>query len=170
VARRAEDLVADLEATLSTVDRGLRFGDDGVAEGAATDLQVRALPEDLLATCTGIDTEETRRAVERHAVAFETSESGTLVDGSAAFASEDAYEAFVDDAMSVLEAKFDSVELDDGAVVVERAAFDPAAAAAAGVPEGPKFGRLAAGEAVTVDGETIDPDRVRTRERHEFPV
>lgn len=169
-AGRSMDLVDGLETALSTVDEGLRFGTVRAGDRDVEDLVVRALPTELLATCNGIDPDETRRAMERTAVAFETAEGGTLVDGAAAFTSEEAYQTFVEDAMAVLEAKFDSVDREDGAVVVERAAFDPAAAAEAGVPEGPKFGRLAAGEAVTVDGDIVDPDRVRSHERREFPV
>jgi cell division protein FtsZ len=40
--------------------------------------------------------------------------------------------------------------------------FDPAKAAELGVPEGPAFGRLARGEAVTVQGVTVTPQMVFT--------
>ncbi|GAB3693726.1 D-aminoacyl-tRNA deacylase [Halorubrum pallidum] len=50
------------------------------------------------------------------------------------------------------------------AVVARETAFDPSLAADRGVPEGPAFGRLADGEPVAVDGETIEPaDVSRTR-------
>ncbi|EMA53154.1 hypothetical protein C450_07567 [Halococcus salifodinae DSM 8989] len=49
-------------------------------------------------------------------------------------------------------------------------AFDPAAARDAGVPEGPAFGRLADGEAVTVDGRTIEPEGVHERRERRFPL
>ena len=55
-------------------------------------------------------------------------------------------------------------------LVARETAFDPAAARDAGVPEGPAFGCLAAGEAVTVDGETVEPAAVHTRRKRRFPL
>ena len=43
--------------------------------------------------------------------------------------------------------------------------FDPAAAAALGVPPGPAFGRLQRGEAVEVDGASIEPGAVMGADR-----
>jgi D-aminoacyl-tRNA deacylase len=62
------------------------------------------------------------------------------------------------------------VERRDDAVVAERKTFDPSLAADLGVPEGPLFGQLADGEAVTVDGERIEPEAVHTREITSFDV
>jgi D-aminoacyl-tRNA deacylase len=55
-------------------------------------------------------------------------------------------------------------------VVANERGFDPDLASERGVPEGPKFGRLAGGEAVEVDGETVAPEDVRVERTHEFPV
>ena len=60
--------------------------------------------------------------------------------------------------------------LTNDAVVAEERAFDPALAAEAGVPEGPKFGALANGSSVTVDGKAINPEEVRTDRTDRFPV
>ena len=39
-----------------------------------------------------------------------------------------------------------------------------------GVPEGPAFGKLSAGQSVTVDGETVSPEEVHTERTRQFPV
>jgi D-aminoacyl-tRNA deacylase len=70
----------------------------------------------------------------------------------------------------VLEAHYDEVVVTDGRVVASREAFNPARASELGVPEGPKFGQLAAGDPVEVDGRTVSPDAVHEREERTFPV
>jgi len=60
--------------------------------------------------------------------------------------------------------------VDDEAVIARETAFDPALAADQGVPEGPAFGRLASGEPVDVDGETVTPTDVSTDREDRFPV
>ncbi|WP_313692726.1 D-aminoacyl-tRNA deacylase [Halorarum halobium] len=171
VGDRPLDLVASLEADLRSVDEGLRFG-----ASRATEYEVREFPADLLAEAQGVDAGATRAAVTERTVAFETNENGTRAAGSAAFPSPAtgdataARDGLIGDLASVLGEKYDEVTRTDGAVVARVAAFDPAAAAELGVPEGPKFGRLAGGSAVEVDGETVGPGDV-TREREErFPV
>jgi D-aminoacyl-tRNA deacylase len=57
---------------------------------------------------------------------------------------------------------------DATAVTVSVERLDPDRAAAAGVPEGPLFGALAAGEAVTVDGRRVDPASVHRTERTRY--
>ncbi|QLG28583.1 hypothetical protein HUG10_13970 [Halorarum halophilum] len=161
VGDRPLDLVAGLEADLRPVDDGLRFG-----EPRATGYDVFDLPGGLLAEAQGIDADATRAAVERHAVAFETSENGTRVDGRAALPGAASRDDLVADLAAVLRRKYDEVSRREGAVIARVAAFDPAAAAERGVPEGPKFGRLAAGDDVEVDGETVRATAVR-REREE---
>jgi len=74
------------------------------------------------------------------------------------------------DLADVLAAKYDAVWIEDDAIVAEETAFDPQLAREAGVPDGPKFGALADGESVTVDGETVSPERVRTERTRRFQI
>ncbi|MFD1684264.1 D-aminoacyl-tRNA deacylase [Halobellus litoreus] len=178
------DLVASLERDLSPIDEGLRFGADAVgsagnrnAVGTAADserfeatYEVVSLPDDLLAEASGIDRDATYEAVESHAIAFETVEGGTKPRGRAAVVDVDARDALVDALAAVLEAKYDDVAREGNEVVATRETFDPAAAAAAGVPEGPAFGRLSAGEAVEVDNRTVTPEEVTAEETVRFPA
>ncbi|MFB6092056.1 MAG: D-aminoacyl-tRNA deacylase, partial [Haloquadratum sp.] len=185
------DLVAAAERALVPVDEGLRFGapardvasdalgpvaaksESGVAEPAAPDgFDVVSLPEDLLAEAAGIDEAATMDAVRAHVTAFETVEGGTKPRGRALVASGagSPLESVVDDLAAVLREKYDAVEREDDRIVATREAFDPAAAADAGVAEGPAFGRLSAGESVEVDGREVAPEAVHTEETVSFPV
>ena len=133
------DLVAALEADLTPVDDGLRLG----APAAAA-------------------------AVRERVVAFETVEGGTKPRGRAAVADPGVVGHLIDALAGVLEAKYRTVTRESDRVVATRRTFDPAAAADAGVPEGPAFGRLAAGESVEVDGRTISPEEVHAEETATF--
>ncbi|OYR54551.1 D-aminoacyl-tRNA deacylase [Halorubrum halodurans] len=182
---RPLDLVDHLEAAIAPVDEGLRFGSI-VPEGDATDrdgatdpgdapdaVVVRDLPAELLARAQGVDAAAAREAVEANAVAFGTEQAGTRAAGSVAFAVDDAAPGHADlvaDLAAVLEAGYDEVVVDDDAVIARETAFDPALAADLGVPEGPAFGRLASGDPVEIDGETIVPEAVATRSEERFPI
>ncbi|MFB6093529.1 MAG: D-aminoacyl-tRNA deacylase [Halanaeroarchaeum sp.] len=164
---RSRDLIETVEEALGTVGEGVRLG---TVEAAPADVVVREVPADLLAAAQGIDREATVECVAASSVAYRTLENGNRVDDAAAFASPDGYEEMIDGLAEVLREDYDNVTRVDGAIVAEREVFDPERAHEAGVPEGPKFGALAAGERVEVDGETIDPERVRRRETSRFPV
>ncbi len=184
---RPLDLVGALESDLIRVDDGLRFGDrvDDLGTGLESDpadaYRVVDLPADLLAEAQGVDADGARAAVERHAVGFETEQAGTRAAGRVALAVDsasghtddgdpDPYDALVDDLAAVLAEKYDEVVREDGAVVARVESFDPERAATLGVPEGPKFGALSAGEPVEVDGETIRPATVAREREDVFPV
>jgi len=179
VGDRPLDLVAAIESDLGAVDDGIRFGNC-----RETEFTVVGLPADLVDTAEGIDPDRVRAAVERHTVAFVTDNGGSRVGARVAVPkqthSSDSTEAttatetsarenLVAELAAVLEDKYDSVRLEDDRVVAERTAFDPELARDAGVPEGPKFGALAGGEEVTVDGEHISPESVRRRQTDQFP-
>uniref|UniRef100_UPI000E2622B8 D-aminoacyl-tRNA deacylase n=1 Tax=Halorussus litoreus TaxID=1710536 RepID=UPI000E2622B8 len=171
----ALDLVESLEADLSGVGDGLRFGEH--ARGwnpdradAPTDYQLVSLPDDLLAETQGIDADATREVVDSHALAFETEQAGTRARGRAAVLSEADAEALVDGLADLLARKYDSVAREDGAVVAHTTGFDPEKARTLGVQEGPAFGKLSAGEPVVVDGREIEPEAVNSERVREFPV
>ncbi|KOX96342.1 hypothetical protein EXE48_01785 [Halorubrum sp. ASP1] len=181
-------LVERLEAEMGSVDDGLRFGAvggdaldpdseavDGDADAVGDAVRVRDLPADLLARAQGLDADAARATVERVAVAFDTEQGGTRAAGRVAFATAPeapGYADLIEGLVDVLETGYDAVEVspEGGAVVARETAFDPALAAERGVPEGPAFGRLADGEAVEVDGETVGPDEVSRTRADRFPI
>ena len=187
VGDRPLALVETLEQRLAAVDDGLRFGDvvpdppstrwEGPAD-AADAVVVRGLPGELLARAQGIDTEGTRAAVEANTVAFDTEQAGTRAVGEAAFDAtrgteserSGGYDDLVADLAAVLDASYDEVRVTDEAVVARTVSFDPALATELGVPEGPAFGRLADGQSVEVDGETVTPGDVSRRTEDRFPI
>ncbi|MFQ3318604.1 MAG: D-aminoacyl-tRNA deacylase [Natronomonas sp.] len=160
------ELVEQLEGELSTVDEGLRFGDPATEhEGGFV---VEEAPEELLEEANGINS-DAADAIAADVLAYETLEGASLVGDRVALASAGDYRDIVNDLAAVLEAKYDTVEVGDEAVVARREAFDPDLAREAGVEEGPAFGRLSAGESVEVRGETVTPDDVRSARERRFP-
>ncbi|WP_096393537.1 D-aminoacyl-tRNA deacylase [Halorubrum trapanicum] len=177
-------LVEHLEVEIGPVDEGLRFGavepelageQRGDADAIGDAVRVRDLPADLLARAQGLDADAAREAVERVAIAFDTEQGGTRATGRVAFATASetpGYADLVEGLAEVLETGYDAVEVapDRNAVVASETAFDPALAAERGVPEGPAFGRLADGETVEVDGETVGPEDVSRTRTDRFPI
>ncbi|MFB6105051.1 MAG: D-aminoacyl-tRNA deacylase [Halobacteriaceae archaeon] len=161
------DRVTALESLLCTVDDGLRFGDRATVDD---DLVVQVLPEAVLDASLGVDVAATRSAVEATTAAFETTEGGSRVAGRVAVPTPPGFDPVLEALGSVLETGYDTVEVQDDAIVVTDTVFDPAAARDHGVPEGPQFGRLADGESVTVDGDTITPEMVTTRRTRRLPL
>lgn len=188
VGDRPLELVRAIESELGSIEEGVRFGDRQVAlEGRKVTLEegntnfedsdadgeafsVVDLPTELLDSAEGIDPERVRERVKATTVAFTTENGGSRVGGNAAVPSPTTPPALIESLADVLEEKYDRVRLEDDAVVAEERAFDPALAAEAGVPEGPKFGALANGSSVTVDGKAINPEEVRTDRTDRFPV
>lgn len=162
------ELVEELERELVPVDDGLRFGEP-TSDAARGGYSLVELPAELVADANGVDAAAITDAARATSVAYETRENGTRVTGRAAFISERRYDDFVDSACDVLATKYDRVERGADEVVVHERAFDPERAAELGVPEGPKFGRLARGESVTVDDRTVHPADVTVERTRRYP-
>ncbi len=163
-------LVDRLEADLVSVDAGLRFGESASSADPDCSFELVDLPEELLAEAQGIDQAATRKLLSAHALAFETTENGNRVAGRGALASPTDYDVLIDGILDLLRDTYGTVEREGDTIVATKTTFDPEKARELGVPEGPQFGRLADGDSVDVDGETIHPDRVRTERVHRFPV
>ncbi|KAB1189176.1 MULTISPECIES: D-aminoacyl-tRNA deacylase [Haloferax] len=157
--------VRELESDITRIEDGLRFGADIDAETYDT----VSLPDGLLGEAQGVDLDDALDAVTETTVAFHTTEGGTRAVGRAAV-TEDGYDELVDRLCEILRQKYDSVVRDDGRVTASVSAFDPEAARERGVPEGPAFGKLSSGQAVEVDGETVDPADVARERVVEFVV
>jgi D-aminoacyl-tRNA deacylase len=162
------DTVETLEDAVGPIDDGLRLGDP--ARGYTGASEVIDLPAELTAAAADADAAATRAALTGVVLAFETEEGGTRPAGQAALPAGTGTEAVVTALAGVLEAHYDEVVVTDGRVVASREAFNPARASELGVPEGPKFGQLAAGDPVEVDGRTVSPDAVHEREERTFLV
>ena len=167
--------VRAVERSVRAVADGLRFGECAPTDRSADsptgeDHTVTDLPDELLDEAFGIDRERTRAVVAETALAFVTGEGGTRPTGTVVLADADDRERIVDGLVDVLGERYDSLDRESGVVVAREAAFDPDLARTLGVPEGPAFGRLSAGEPVEVDGETIPPSAVTRERERRFPL
>ncbi|MFB6308621.1 MAG: D-aminoacyl-tRNA deacylase [Haloarculaceae archaeon] len=159
-------LVERVEDEICPVADGLRFGKR--ARGYNGEFAVRSLPSALLAEANGIDPEATREEIAARTVAFDTDHGGTQVAERVAVREPDDRAEIIEVLADVLRRSYDSVEIGAAEIVARETAFDPELASERGVPEGPKFGRLAAGDPVEVDGDVIDPAEVRTERERRF--
>ena len=165
--------VGDRPRTLcDATERDLGPVADGIRFGAVRDesFSIASVPTALVDEAAGIDAEATLAAVADRTVAYETAEGGTRVGERVAIADEDALDRIVAALCDVLCRKYESVTVEADAVIVEEHAFDPERARELGVSDGPAFGRLTAGESVTVDGERIEPAQVHVERTRRFSL
>ena len=155
------------ERAVCPVDEGLRFGE---GTERTDDWTVATLPAALLDEAFGIDRAATRTAVSAVALAFDTAEGGTRPTGAVVLADPEDRMAICEALLDVLGERYDSVEREGETVIARETAFDPERARTLGVPEGPKFGRLADGQPVDVDGETIPPETVQIEREQRFSL
>jgi D-aminoacyl-tRNA deacylase len=172
-------LVDAAEDRLGTVADGLRFGAPaarlGSTDEAGTAVAPRALsslslPADLLDAAAGIDREGTMAAIDETCVAYQTTEGGNRPGERALVADAEVSGQLLDRLAAILRERFDSIAVEADGIVAEETAFDPSLAAAAGVPEGPAFGKLSSGVAVEIDGTTVEPEDVHERRRVTFDL
>ncbi|MDS0221363.1 hypothetical protein NDI54_08375 [Haloarcula sp. S1AR25-5A] len=154
-------LVKSLEDAIRPVDKGLRFGELAPGDGEWTMLD---LPDELIADARGVDSETLRETIERRSIAYGTEQNGTVLTGPIVCPEDTELPSFLAPIVNILEQRFDSVERRADELVARETAFDPDLARTADIPEGPKFGKLASGQPVEIDGEEIDPERFQ-RER-----
>ena len=170
VGERPLGVVDELEAELSTVAEGLRFGEVAADTDDEPGWRLVSLPDELITAAHAVDNDAVWRAVADHTVAFETVEGGTLPAGRAAIAAVEDFEAMVESIAGLLEPKYDRIERVDGELRGHHTSFNPQKAATLGVPEGPAFGKLAAGQSVEVNGRTIEPHVVEDEQVDLFPI
>ncbi|MBX0285886.1 D-aminoacyl-tRNA deacylase [Haloarcula salinisoli] len=153
------EFVDAAESAVEPVSEGLRFGE---AARDADEWRVVSLPEELLAEATGIDGDAVRSWVEANTLAFGTEQQGTVVTGPVVLDATTDRAAMVDALADVLRKRYDSVERDGDELRAREQRFDPGLADTLGIPEGPKYGQLSAGQSVEVDGRVIDPETVHS--------
>ena len=175
-------LVEAAEERLDGVEDGLRFGEPAVdrsGDQADDGLLPIEFPPDLLDAAAGIDREATMAAIDEACVAYETTEGGNRPGDRALVAGDTDGDGLPDHGVpqhligrlaAILRERFDSITVDADRIVAEETAFDPALAIDAGVPEGPAFGKLSAGQSVEVDGETVAPEDVHERRQVVFDL
>lgn len=156
------------EETLGTVAEGLRFGAE--AQERPADWVVRVLPTAILEEAANIDPAAALEALAERSLAYRTAENGTRPTGAVMLREAEAVDDILGAFEGILGQRYDTLERREDELLARVSAFDPERARTIGVPEGPAFGRLADGEPVEVDGETIPPSVVHTVTERSFSL
>ena len=162
------DLVAQIEAKMGAIDGGIRIGT--ITDISPEDLAVKQLHPDFVREILAENAARAIKVVASHVVAYGTTENGNRLTGIIATAGKDGQEAVIRSLFPILENRYESVEREDEVLVVVESNFDPVRADDLGVPAGPEFGRLANGEAITIDGQVISPDAVTETVERKIPI
>jgi len=166
------EFVHEIEENVLRVDDGLRFGQraESLDTGETFEFTVEPLPDELLDEARGIDPDATRTLLRERALAFGTDHGGTRVAGPAVLGDPAEREIIIDRLLDILAQRYDSVERDGDRAIAREQVFDPERAKTLGIPEGPAFGKLADGQTVEVNGETIPPEVVETEREQQFSL
>lgn len=159
------DRVVDL---LGPIEEGTRIGDRGRVD--PDDIEPCRLADQFVDLLNATDPERARSCLDRRTTGYSTVEGGSRVGPNIAVPPDVSWDALIDWFEPMIGDRFEEYEVTDGVIVGTTTRFDPAAARACGVPEGPAFGRLAAGDPVTVDGTTVDPAEVHVTDRVTVPI
>ncbi|MDX1746425.1 MAG: hypothetical protein R3324_10850, partial [Halobacteriales archaeon] len=168
-------LIDWIESTLGPIGAGVRVGTQAREwEGDLADIDLVTLHPDLVDAVNGVDHATALAAVRAETVAFQTADGGSRAVGHIAVRSDGAADGAIEDLISKLVSLLDrhsqEASIEDNVVVIRERAFDPDAARSLGVPEGPAFGQLSAGDPVEVDGRIVDPDAVHVERTTRVPV
>ena len=158
-------MVERLEEALCPVDAGLRFGEAATEldPGSESPFAVIDMPPELVSEAHVADAGRTLDTITGVTVAYETEENGNRVVGRAAVRDVTDYDVLVERLVAILQDAYDAVEWDGDEVMIREQIFAPDMARELGVEEGPKFGMLTSGQAVTVGEQTITPEDVFER-------
>ncbi|MFB6148853.1 MAG: D-aminoacyl-tRNA deacylase, partial [Halobacteriales archaeon] len=163
-------VVERVESQLATVTAGVRFGRHAPASDDTDEWAVIELDSALVDAINGVDIDRAVDAAAANTIAYLTEENGNRLADRLIVPDETAYTAFIDVVIDVLSEKYDRVERKGDELHCQERAFDPDRARELGVDPGPAFGRLAEGQSVEVDGETISPEAVHEERSHRFEL
>lgn len=161
-------LVEELEDRLTPIDDGLRFGE--VASPEPVSWTLNRLSQPFIEELMGTVPDQTMELINARSVAYETSENGNRLAGAVVLPDSGSLKQLVDELAELLSMEYDSVTVADDTLTIRETVFDPALARDRGVPEGPAFGSLAAGEPVTIDDRTITPEAVMRERSRRIPL
>jgi D-aminoacyl-tRNA deacylase len=160
-------LVNDLEASMDTIDNGLRFGAGTFDE---QHYEIYHIAPELIEKATSLAPQQTRSALHDHAISYLTRENGNLVTGTVAVTSSSKIQDIFDEILVIFKHEFEAVERANDEIHVTDREFRPDLAEQHVVVEGPAFGQLAAGNSVEVDGSLVTPDMVFREYTETYPL